>query len=102
MELFNNAKAKLTEQLERFDYKIVSVEQIDIFGKQVQNSDLIEEQLEEDFNESEDNLEENDLVESTSLAPEGKLDMKILFKVGPKGEETSDEEDDYDDERDEE
>lgn len=47
-------------------------------------------------------MEENDLVESTSLAPEGKLDMKILFKVGPKGEETSDEEDDYDDERDEE
>lgn len=66
------------------------MEEIEIYGKQVENTDLIEEQLEEEFNESEDNLEEKDLVESTSLATEGKLDMKILFKVGPKGEETSD------------
>lgn len=51
MELFNTAKARLALALEPLDYEVKEVEQIEIHGKEVENSDIIEEQIEEDFNE---------------------------------------------------
>ena len=53
LEVFNSAKKKLTKELERFPgFEIKDVVEIEIKGAQVENSDIIEIQLEEEFNES--------------------------------------------------
>ena len=57
MEIFALAKAALQVELERFPgYEIKEIEEIEIEGMHMTNSDIIEKQIEEEFSDSEENL----------------------------------------------
>jgi hypothetical protein len=53
LEIFNSGKTKLVKELERFPgYEIKDVKEVEIRGVEVENSDLLEEVLAEEFNDS--------------------------------------------------
>lgn len=56
----------------------------------MENSDIIEEQIEEDFNEESEHLSEKDLAEVVGSSEQGKVEMRVLFRVGHKDEAYSD------------
>lgn len=60
----------------------------------MENSDIIEIQLEEEFNESEMILNEEEILEEAATEVDrSNLEMKIVFRVGRYTEEDSDDED---------
>lgn len=67
--------------------------EIEIKGAQVENSDIIEIQLEEEFNESEMILNEEEIMEGATETERSSLEMKIVFRVGRHSEADSDDED---------
>lgn len=61
--------------------------EIEIKGAQVENSDILEMQLEDEFNESEEVISEEEIVTGGVEIEKSPLGMKILFRVGKVEEE---------------
>lgn len=61
--------------------------EIEIKGSQVENSDILEIQLEEEFNESEEVINEEEIMEGSIETDKPPLEMKIIFRVGRSDEE---------------
>lgn len=102
MEVFNSAKLKLIRQLKRFpSLKIKEVEKIEITGIKIENSDIIEEQIEQEFSNSEEMIDEDEFAEiksvTESTANQGLVEMRIIFKIGEVDEESYWDEDAGDD-----
>ncbi len=66
--------------------------EIEIKGAQVENSDILEMQLEDEFNESEEVISEEEIV-TGGIETDKPLGMKILFRVGRIEEEAESDED---------
>jgi hypothetical protein len=61
--------------------------EIEIKGAQVENSDILEMQLEDQFNESEEVISEQQIITAGLELEKTPLSMKILFRVGRVEEE---------------
>ena len=88
LAVFNSAKNRVWEELEHLpSFQIVEVVDIEIEGKELANSDELEAELEEEFNEERDSGEADvDKVGNT----EELIWMKVVFKVAEVGEEHTD------------
>lgn len=83
LEVFNSARSRLLRELAVLgDFEIKEVAEIEIKGVEVRNSDLLEEQLEEEFNNSEEVIEEAEIIATENENVGGPIEMKVVFRVG--------------------
>jgi uncharacterized protein YcnI len=73
---------------------IQEVEKIEIQGWKIENSDVIEQQIEREFSDSEELADETQFVKveriGDNLAQQGILEMRVVFKVGRESSEDGD------------
>lgn len=95
LQLFWGAQSRLRRLLRPFPgWGIQEVEKIEIQGWKIENSDVIEQQIEREFSDSEELADEAQFVEveriADNLAQQGILQMRVVFKVGREGSEDGD------------
>jgi hypothetical protein len=93
LEVFNSARSRLLKELGAMgDFEIKEVAEIEIKGVEVKNSDLLEEQLEEEFNNSEEIIEEAEIMATENENVGGPIEMKVVFRVGRLADEDNSQE----------